>query len=77
MTERQNDAPMNLEAEAILSYRRQEFPARPGMTVRDAILQIGLNPEAILATRDGQLITDEVVIRRGDRIKLLSTISGG
>jgi len=47
------------------------------MTVRDAIIQIGLNPEAILATRDGQLITDEVVIRQGDRIKLLSTISGG
>lgn len=62
---------------ATLVYRRQEFTARPGSIVRAAIQACGLNPETVLATRDGALITDEVVLRPGDRIKLVATISGG
>ncbi|NDJ76879.1 MAG: MoaD/ThiS family protein [Chloroflexi bacterium] len=60
-----------------LTYRRETFTARPGMTVRKAVEQIGLNPESVLAVRDGQLITDEVVLESGDRVKLVATISGG
>ena len=30
-----------------------------------------------LAVMDGELITDEVVLKAGDRVKLLGTISGG
>lgn len=63
--------------QAILIFRREEFAAKPGSTIRAAIKACGMNPETILATRDGQLITDEVVIRPGDRIKLVATISGG
>jgi sulfur carrier protein ThiS len=58
-------------------YRNQTFTVRPGITVEDAIMACGLSPEAILATRDGKLVTEEVTLRPGDTLKLLATISGG
>jgi sulfur carrier protein ThiS len=61
--------------DAILTFRHQTFSVRPGVSVRDAIRQCNLNPETVLATRDGTLITDEV--RVGDRIRLVATVSGG
>jgi sulfur carrier protein ThiS len=60
-----------------MTYRRETFTVSPGISVREAIIQCGLNPETVLATRDGALITDEVIVRVGDRIKLVATISGG
>jgi sulfur carrier protein ThiS len=63
--------------DALMSYRRETFSVPPGVSVREAIIQCGLNPETVLATRDGVLITDEVIVRVGDRIKLVATISGG
>lgn len=74
MTEQANNAPNN---QVTLVYRRQTFTARPGIAVRDAIIQCDLNPETVLAVRDGELITDDVVLKKGDRIKLIATISGG
>jgi sulfur carrier protein ThiS len=63
--------------DALMTYRRETFSVSPGVSVREAIIQCGLNPETVLATRDGVLITDEVIVRVGDRIKLVATISGG
>ena len=63
--------------DVVLTYRRKVFTVAPGMTVRDAIARCGLSPEATLAVLDGELITDEVVLKAGDRVKLLATISGG
>ncbi len=47
------------------------------MTVRDAILKVGLNPEAVLAVRNGKLINEETVLDENDEIKLVAVISGG
>jgi sulfur carrier protein ThiS len=60
-----------------LTYRRETFVVRPGSTLRRAILHCKLNPETVLATRNGELITDEVILEPGDRIRLIATISGG
>ena len=60
-----------------LTYRRQTFTVKPGMTIRAAIQKCELNPETVLAARDGELITDEVIVQPGDQIKLIATISGG
>ena len=62
---------------ATLTYRRETFSVQPGISLHDAILACGLNPETVLATRSGGLITDEVIVRVGDQIKLIATISGG
>jgi sulfur carrier protein ThiS len=63
--------------DAILTFRHQTFAVQPGVSVRDAILQCNLNPETVLVMRDGTLITDEVIVRVNDRIRLVATVSGG
>ena len=57
--------------------RDKEYEIRAGMTVRHALLKIGVEPEAVLATRQGELITEDEILDEGDVIKLVSVISGG
>jgi len=58
-------------------YRDKEWQVPTNITVRDAIKKGGLNPETVLATRDGKLITDDVHLKADDEIKLVAVISGG
>jgi sulfur carrier protein len=60
-----------------LSHRGKRFEVRSGTTLRDAIRKIGLSPEAILAARNGELITDDRILLAGDEIQLVAVISGG
>ncbi len=60
-----------------VAYRDKTWQVRPGSTVRHLIEQAGLNPESILATRDGKLIHEATLTRDGDVIKLVGVISGG
>lgn len=62
---------------ARLILRDREYEVRTGMTVRDAILHAGLQPESVLATRQGELITEDEILREGEVIKLVAVISGG
>lgn len=62
---------------AKLSLRDQDYEVRAGMTVRDALKKIGILPETVLVTRDGELITEDVILREGDHIRLIAVISGG
>ena len=58
-------------------FRDKEWEVRAGMTVRHAILKVGLDPQAVLAVRDGQLINEATITRQGDVIRLVAVISGG
>ncbi len=60
-----------------LIYRGKEYTLPPGMTLRDALKKIGLSPESVLAVLDGQLVTDDVVLKDGQTLKLVAVISGG
>ena len=60
-----------------LRLRDKDYEVRPGMTVRDALLLIGIEPESVLPTRLGELITDDEILKEGERIRLVSVISGG
>lgn len=62
---------------AKLSLRGKEYKVRPGMTVRAAMLKCDIQPHAVLPTRDGELITDDEIIKEGDHIRLVAVISGG
>lgn len=62
---------------ARITFRKKEYEIHAGMTVRQAILRLGLQPEAVLPTRAGQLITDDEIVREGDDIRLIAVISGG
>ena len=58
-------------------YRDQEWEIKGGMTVRDAILKVGLNVEAVLALREGKLIAEDTILRDGDEIELIAVASAG
>jgi sulfur carrier protein ThiS len=47
------------------------------MTIRSALLKLDIQPEAVLPTREGELVSEEEIIQDGDVIKLVSVISGG
>lgn len=57
--------------------RNQEFEIKHGMTVRKALQKLNIEPDSVLATRDGELITDDEIVKQYDVIKLISVISGG
>jgi sulfur carrier protein ThiS len=67
--------PGKVSAKIIL--RNKEFSVRHGMTIRSAILKLGLQPESVLPTRKGELISEEDIIQEGDVITLIPVISGG
>jgi sulfur carrier protein ThiS len=57
--------------------RDQEFEIRHGMTVLDGLKKNNILPEGVLCTRDGELISEDEIVREGDVIKLVAVISGG
>lgn len=62
---------------AHLKLREEEYEIRAGMTLRDALLHLEIQPESVIATRDGELLTDDEILREGDEIRLIAVISGG
>lgn len=58
-------------------FRDKEWEVPGGTRVRDIIKKAGLDPESVLATRDGKLINEETIVEEEDTIKLLAVISGG
>jgi sulfur carrier protein ThiS len=57
--------------------REQEYEVKAGMTLLASLQKINILPESVIATRDGELILDDEILRRGEVIKLISVISGG
>ncbi len=60
-----------------LVLRDKEFQVKPGMTLLSALEKIGVLPEAVIATRDGEMILEDEILKDGDVIKLVAVISGG
>jgi sulfur carrier protein ThiS len=58
-------------------YRDREWQVPTNITVQDAIKKGGLNPETVLATRNGKLVTEDIHLEADDVIKLVAVISGG
>ncbi len=60
-----------------LVLRNKEFEVRPGMNLADALKKNDILPEAVIATREGEVIAEDEILKDGDIIKLISAISGG
>jgi sulfur carrier protein len=60
-----------------LILRQQEFEVRPGMALVDALKKVNILPETIIATRNGEVITEDEILQDGDVVKLVAVISGG
>lgn len=62
---------------AKLILRKKEYEVRAGMTLLDALKKNNIVPESVIATRDGEMITEDEILKDGDVIKLIAVISGG
>lgn len=60
-----------------LILRNKEYEVKPGMTLLSALQKINIVPESVIATRDGEMILDDEILRDEDVVKLIAVISGG
>ena len=60
-----------------LILRDKEYEVKPGMTLLSALQKINVVPESIIATREGEMILEDEILRDGDVVKLIAVISGG
>jgi len=60
-----------------LILRDKEYEVRPGMDLLAALEKCDILSESVIATRDGELILDDEILKDGDVIKLVAVISGG
>jgi len=62
---------------AKLILRDKEYEVKHGMMLLDALKKCSIVPESVIATREGEMILDDEILRDGDMIKLVAVISGG
>lgn len=60
-----------------LILRGKEYEVKAGMNLLDALRKTGILPEGVIATRDGEMILDDEILKDGDVVKLIAVISGG
>lgn len=60
-----------------LVLRDKEYEVKPGMTLLDSLKKINVLSESVIATRNGEMILDDEILKDGDIVKLIGVISGG
>lgn len=60
-----------------LILRNKEYEVKPGMTLLSALQKCEIVPESVIATREGEMILEDEILKDGDEIKLVAVISGG
>ncbi len=60
-----------------ITFRNKKYEVKGGMTAREALRKIGVDPESVLIVVNGKLATDDVLLREGDKVKLVAVVSGG
>jgi len=60
-----------------LILRNKEYEVRPGMTLLDSLKKVNILSESVIATREGEMILEDEILKDGDVIRLVSVISGG
>ena len=60
-----------------LILRDKQYEVKPGMTLLSALQKINVVPESVIATREGEMILEDEILRDGDVVKLIAVISGG
>ena len=60
-----------------ITFRDKNWEMKSGMTARDAMKKIGIDPESGLVVVNEKLVTDDVVLQETDQVKLVAVVSGG
>ena len=57
--------------------RGKEYEVKAGMNLLDALRKVGILPEGVIATCNGEMILEDEILKDGDVVKLIAVISGG
>jgi sulfur carrier protein ThiS len=60
-----------------LILRTKEYEVKAGMTLLSALEKSNIIPESVIATRNGEIILEDEILKDGEVIKLVAVISGG
>jgi sulfur carrier protein ThiS len=60
-----------------LVLRGKEYEVKPGMNLLAALQKCNIIPESVIATREGEMILDDEILKDGDVVRLVAVISGG
>lgn len=66
-----------LSARITLEHSGKTEPYDAPATVGELIKKLGLSPEEVLVSVNGELATEDTRLRDGDEVKIISVISGG
>ncbi len=66
-----------IQAMVKLILRNKEYEVKPGMTLLSSLEKCDILPESVIATRDGEMILEDEILKDGDVVKLIAVISGG
>jgi sulfur carrier protein ThiS len=58
-------------------FRKNTVELPSGLTVRQVLSQLGLNPESHLVVCEGELLTEDTMLRDEKVVKIVAVISGG
>jgi sulfur carrier protein len=58
-------------------FRDKEWILEGKKTVRQVVEEVGLVPDSVLVVRDGELLTEDMIVQAEDEIRLIAVISGG
>jgi sulfur carrier protein ThiS len=60
-----------------IRYRNQIYELTAGLTLLEALSALGIDPESVLAIREGEMIGGAYRLEEGDEVRLVAVISGG
>ncbi len=60
-----------------ITFRGKKWELKGGITARDALKKINIDPESVLIVVNDKLVTDDTVLKEGDQVKLVAVVSGG
>jgi len=60
-----------------LVLRDKVYEVRGGMTLLAALQKTDILPESVIATRQGEMILEDEILKDGEEVKLVAVISGG
>jgi sulfur carrier protein len=69
-------APLGRERMQV-TYRERYWTFDETMTVAQILKRVGVLPESVLVVCNGQLITEDQVVKPEDTVKVVAVISGG
>ena len=62
---------------AVIQLRNRDYLVNSGQSLEQALKALGIDPESVLAIREGIIIGYKEVILPQDNIRLIYVISGG